>query len=976
MRHWLQLSTRNWRVKPGRAVASTVAIALGVGTVVSITCFYESVRRSIHEQVVTRWLGRSHLSVEPADAHWGHLQQSLAATIAEVDHVAHVNCRLKRRVYFLPPADAERSADPVNLRTLKGEELDAIGIDPATEYVFHDYADLVGRTIKPGERDVAIVEAEWASRHGLGLNDTFELSTGIGGAERKFKIVGLFTTKRVAKFQRPNVIVPLLDLQQLKNEPGEVTVIDVMLRDASVPGVKAATRAVRDRLATMGEKDTVVTSAAARLEQLQEAERITHLVLLLVAFVAMLTAFFIILTTMSMGIVERIGQLGMMRCVGMTRRQLAGLVMLEVLPLGLIGIVLGLPVGVAMTRIGAALIPEYVQGVVISRFGVGLAIVGGVVTTLASAVFLVFQVGRVSPLSAANPEARPTRLRYTLLAAGIGLALLAIHNWIVTDAPPEAWLGRFGIPFLSVVSIYGGYVLLAPALVMALGALVVAGIAPLLRLRQRLARDQITRAPWRSAGVCWMLMVGLSLIVYIGVRSESLIAAWDFPKKLPETFVWSWSRFPASSRAAVEHLPGVGELTVVTDFPCLLGTGDEVTSFVEGMKRGVTVLRDGTFVAGELDRFLEMAKISFIEGNAAEAIAKLRRGGYIIIPPEAAYTLSLGVGDKVRISVGQRAATFEVAGVVQSPALDIAVTYFQADSYMMRAASASVLGTLEDARRYFNIDEIGMYMLNIDLPPAPRPAEFDADAPPAVTFQTLCNLAIAWRGDLPNERAVLDRVVPQIEKRLEDPTAPLDREARDTLRRVGLVLQEIEGDWKDLSPDHRWELFRERLVLRKVAYAAGRPDAWVGSVRRLKQQIDDDVREVCLLMSAMPAVTLAVAALGIANLMMVSVSTRTRQIAVLRAVGATKSQIVRLIMAEALTLGVLGCLAGVVLGLHASRSANLVTAKIVGLDLASSVPWGQVGLGVALTIGVCILAGIGPARHAARNNIVDAMRAM
>jgi hypothetical protein len=233
----------------------------------------------------------------------------------------------------------------------------------------------------------------------------------------------------------------------------------------------------------------------------------------------------------------------------------------------------------------------------------------------------------------------------------------------------------------------------------------------------------------------------------------------------------------------------------------------------------------------------------------------------------------------------------------------------------------------------------------------------------------------SWQDALPNERELLDRVVPQARRRLEDRSAPLDSEARSTLRRFGVALQGITKDWKNSKPAQRWEMFREQLVLLKVAFAIDRPDAIVGSVRRLKQAIDEDVREVCVLMSAMPAIALLVAALGVANLMMVGVSARTRQIAVLRAVGATKSQIVRLVLAEAVTLGVLGCVVGVALGVHTALSSNRVAAKVIGMPLPFTVPWGQVAVGVVLTILVCILAGIAPARLAARNNIVDAMSA-
>ena len=51
--------------------------------------------------------------------------------------------------------------------------------------------------------------------------------------------------------------------------------------------------------------------------------------------------------------------------------------------------------------------------------------------------------------------------------------------------------------------------------------------------------------------------------------------------------------------------------------------------------------------------------------------------------------------------------------------------------------------------------------------------------------------------------------------------------------------------------------------------------------------------------------------------------------AVIRAVGGTKSQITRLVLAEALTLGLLGSVVGVLLGLHSAGSANVIAAKLI-----------------------------------------------
>ncbi|HUU82525.1 MAG TPA: FtsX-like permease family protein [Phycisphaerae bacterium] len=969
MRHWLQLATRNWSAKPGRAIASTAAIAIGVGTVVSVTCFYESVRRAITDQVVNNWLGKSHLTVEPPLGHWGNVTQSLAEPLAELDNVALVTYRLKRAMTLIrfPEGGGRRSTG-----------IDVIGIDAGTEYEFRQYRGLVGRLPAPGERDVAVIETKSALQWGVGVGDRIQVAVSDAHPPRAFEVVGTYDVRRVAEFQRPNVLLPLVDVQEIKGEPDRVTSVDVMLRDPSVEGLRRTAPKVRKIVAEWNERwgtNWQVSTAETKLQQLREAERVTQLILTLVAFVALLTSFFIILSTMSMGIVERIAVLGMMRCVGVTRLQLAALVMLEVVPMGIVGVLAGLPIGLGLTRLGAMLVPEYVEGVNISVWGIWLAIVGGGLTILAAAAVLVVQVSRVSPLEAANPEAKPARKSVAVVLAVLGVGMLALHQWMIGSVRLEQWFQPV-IAFCGVATIYLGYVLLAPAVVLLAGTAVIHVVSAALRVRRKLARDQIGRSPWRSAAVCWMLMVGLSLIVYIAVRSESVIAAWDFPSKLPATFVWSPEHVRYDVLNEVRRVPGVIDATVVGEFQCKTGDPDqEATSFLEGVKQKFRQPVPATFVAGELDTFLEMTKLGFLQGDLDSAIAKLRRGGYVLLPPESARTYGLDVGDKITLSVGQRSAVFEVAGVVESPALDIAVTFFQADSYMMLAAAGSFLGTLDDARKYFGLDSVSMFMMNVDLPYTRRPDVFKEEAPPDAEPRTLAEWALAWRDKLPNERATFEWLAPKLRAWLDDESAGLDDRSRRELTRFQLAWRDAAKQWDDHKPQQRWELFRERLVLRQVAFTMDRSYVEIGSLRTLKEKIDNEIREATRLMSAIPAIALVVAALGVGNLMMVNVNTRSRQIAVIRAVGGTKSQIVRLVLCEALTLGALGSAIGLALGLHSAASVNHISAELIGIGGQSVIPWGQVVGGIALTMAICLLAGIAPARYAARNNIVDAIAA-
>jgi len=147
-------------------------------------------------------------------------------------------------------------------------------------------------------------------------------------------------------------------------------------------------------------------------------------------------------------------------------------------------------------------------------------------------------------------------------------------------------------------------------------------------------------------------------------------------------------------------------------------------------------------------------------------------------------------------------------------------------------------------------------------------------------------------------------------------------------------------------------------------------------VRALKLAIDRDLRRATLLFTTIPLVALLVAALGVGNLMTANVASRTREIAMLRAVGSTKWQIVRLVIGEALVLGVLGSALGLALGLHAAYGMNSMTLAIWGYKPNWTIPWDLVLPGVAFTVGVCLIAGIIPARRAARNNIIDALQAV
>jgi putative ABC transport system permease protein len=123
-----------------------------------------------------------------------------------------------------------------------------------------------------------------------------------------------------------------------------------------------------------------------------------------------------------------------------------------------------------------------------------------------------------------------------------------------------------------------------------------------------------------------------------------------------------------------------------------------------------------------------------------------------------------------------------------------------------------------------------------------------------------------------------------------------------------------------------------------------------------------------LAMVALSSVALLVGGIGVMAIMMVSVTDRTREIGLRKALGATRREILWQFLVEAATLTLVGGLVGIVFGLGAGELMK------AALDLRSGVPLWSAGLACAVSIGIGLVFGLYPANRAARMDPVEALR--
>lgn len=115
-------------------------------------------------------------------------------------------------------------------------------------------------------------------------------------------------------------------------------------------------------------------------------------------------------------------------------------------------------------------------------------------------------------------------------------------------------------------------------------------------------------------------------------------------------------------------------------------------------------------------------------------------------------------------------------------------------------------------------------------------------------------------------------------------------------------------------------------------------------------------------------VSLLVGGIGIMNIMLVSVTERTREIGIRKAIGAKRHNILTQFLLEALALSITGGLIGIMVGVGLTR---LVT-NLMGWQTLISIPSIMVSVIFAATVG--IIFGLYPAWRAARQNTIEALR--
>ena len=150
---------------------------------------------------------------------------------------------------------------------------------------------------------------------------------------------------------------------------------------------------------------------------------------------------------------------------------------------------------------------------------------------------------------------------------------------------------------------------------------------------------------------------------------------------------------------------------------------------------------------------------------------------------------------------------------------------------------------------------------------------------------------------------------------------------------------------------------------------------YVYSASEWLEEMNKMINMVIVILTGIASISLLVGGIGIMNIMLVSVTERTREIGIRKALGAKERVILAQFVVEAATTSALGGALGIVLGYIVSAAANKVLPMLVsGTDITVSPSFNSIVVAFGISAGIGVLFGYLPAKRAARLNPIEALR--
>ncbi|WP_436775569.1 ABC transporter permease [Yinghuangia sp. YIM S09857] len=853
----LKASFRSFLSHKGRMALSAIAILLSVAFVSGTLIFTDTITKTFDDLFKST----------SADVTVSQESDKDTGDLAATGRVLSIPEATVERVSGVPGVAKAHASVSVENITVADKNNKAIGSSTGAPTIGVNWYESDRSAVKltsgrvpqaPGE---AVVDADTADRKKIKIGDPLRIIAPAGGSSDA-QVVG------IATFTTTN---PGATLVFLETEFAQKALLGSTDKISSVE-LDAAPGVTNDQLKANVQKELgagfdVKTKAEAAKKAADDIGQFIDFIkyaMLGFAGIAVLVGIFLIFNTFQMLVAQRTRELGLMRAIGASGKQVRRSVLLEAILLGLVGSTIGLAAGFGLAvglkaLIGLAGMNLKGTSLVFKPWTPIAAYLVGTLVTVVAAYIPARRASRVSPMAALREASAPAQKSLKVRTI-IGLVLtVAGVLALAGGASADSGATGGGLLGLGVVLTLVAFVVLGPVLARTVIPALAAGYPKVFGSMGRLSRENAMRNPRRTGATAAALMIGVALVAALSVVAASMNDS--ISKQIDESFGADFTvqsqgtAFPTEIADKIQATEGVG--TVVR--ARVLAEDDVEVKYPDGKSTDNAI--------GAEKGFDTVWKRAVVAGNGGDIGAD----GKITVSEKVAEEHNLKVGSPIEVVFKEKNQTVKAE-----------------------------IGAIQEN------EDPGVGFGDAVVLPLGMVKEYLPEVQDFIVFA--------------NSKAGADKT--QVSEAVERTIDPYPQvKARD------------QADYKKL--------------------------------------VQEQINILLYMIYGLLGLAIIIAILGVINTLALSVVERTREIGLMRAIGASRRQIRRMIRLESMVIAVFGALIGLALGLAWGVVAQRLLAS-EGLDVLT-IPWSTVITVVVLSALVGLLAALLPALRASRMNVLNAI---
>lgn len=948
----IKIGLRDARAHFGRFVMSIIAIALGVSFVVGSFCFREMMNNQVSDMMGTsadhdiyvrgskevKSDSSGLMAASSSSKTYNTINVDLASTIGDVKGVKSAE------VVYSVPGTVLVGKDGAAVSTMGAPTL-AVGFGKDVPW---RSATFTSGTYPTSDDEIAL-HSFAAEKANLKVGDKTKVVYPDG--PKDVTVTGIFdldsSLAGAIIIDIPPSLAKMYATQQ-SDDPDKTDQIGIY-GNLKTPLDEQAQQELADRInkaLPAGSKAHAITGNQLRDESTQSTQEALGFVqplILIFAVIALFVGSFIIANTFSMIVRESMRGYALLRSIGASPAQVFTTVIVQAIMLGVVGSGIGIGLGWGMVKGIVAMMGQMGTPMTgssnpsVSDMLVGLAV--GLIVTLIGAALPASRAAMAPPIQAMNETVNPEKPVLTRGIIGTTMIVVGALTWAwtcriaVADGDPTliGWLNDFaswtgtGWPLgVGAALIVIGVIVAGPAWVSPAGAVLGWIPAHVFQVTGRLATRNLSRHKRRTSNTAAALFVGVAIVSCLSVVATSAKASVNdiVDTGLKADFSISSAASGQIPDNAVEAIKGVVGLKSVSSNRMIFGAKYDGKQ-VKGM----------TFAAQD-SLFTDVFAPEIIAGDANKAL----RGGELVVGEDIADDQGWKVGDTVKVSTEN--TTVDEEATAQAQADYQTQVQAQIQSLTEEAQKLALAGDAAGAQaKSDEIQQVTQQAQNVDpatLVKTKQVTVIKKLKVGAIISNSVYRSCVFVNDDLGDQLGTKQTMFTMQMYLVAKPGENLDK-----------LEQRIK---KAVKP------YYVISVMNRDEY---------------KSTMGSMVDQILLVLYALLALSIVIAIFGIVNTLALSVSERTKEIGLLRAIGTSRGQVRGMLGIEAAIIAVFGTVMGMVVGVAAGAVIRAVY-KADGLSVLS-IPWDQLGVFLVLSILVGLIASVSPASRALKQPVLDAV---